>query len=319
MNALLKAWIKETIRSNTGLSALAFRLSRLGMHSDLAAADVAIDGIVEGGVEPNGSHLDILKRHFVKSPVKPPPDPFSAAYHQWSLDQYEAVARRGYAHQNEIAVTTFDYIRDRFMPYMTQDPQFTGHYLQSQAFVIANLPLKPGMKVLEMGAGWGNLSLAMALLGASVTAVEINPDFCKLIEHRLHVHGRSISVVHEDFVSFAEKPGESYDIVVFEASFHHCSDHLRLLAALAKRLNKGGTIVFANEPFFKPGNPALPYPWGLRLDLASLVYVRRYGWLELGFTESHMTEACRRLGLTLKRVSGAAFGAENLFLARDGS
>lgn len=315
MKTLLKSLLREAVRSNALLSSLVFRGRSLGMHTGLKAMDATLDKVIGSSSEPTGSHLEILKRHFLRPLEMPPADPFSSAYRQWNLNQYQLIAGHDYTQQNEIAKTTLDAIRNRFMPFMSGDARFTGHYLKELAFVIGQLPLKPGMKVLEMGAGWGNLSLAMGLLDASVTAVEINPVFCELLEHRLGIHGRKISVVQDDFVAFAEKPGETYDIVVFEAAFHHCSDHLRLLAALSKRLNPGGTLVFANEPFFKSSNPALPYPWGLRLDLASLVYVRRYGWLELGFAESHMAEACRQLGLKLKRISGAGYAAEDLFFA----
>ncbi|MBU6296156.1 MAG: methyltransferase domain-containing protein, partial [Planctomycetes bacterium] len=46
----------------------------------------------------------------------------------------------------------------------------------------ANLP--PGASILDMGCGWGLSSEAMAFSGASVTAVDINPQFVELIEKR---------------------------------------------------------------------------------------------------------------------------------------
>jgi 16S rRNA (adenine1518-N6/adenine1519-N6)-dimethyltransferase len=61
--------------------------------------------------------------------------------------------------------------------------------------------LEPGQRVLEIGAGLGALTVALADTGARVTAVEIDEHLLAVL--RAQVEGRGVRVVHADALTLA--------------------------------------------------------------------------------------------------------------------
>jgi SAM-dependent methyltransferase len=152
--------------------------------------------------------------------------------------------------------------------------------------------------VLEFGFGWGNSTIALALSGLRMTAVDIESDFCDLLKLRARRHEVDIAVINDDFM-WAERATEPFDAAIFFESFHHCSDHMRLLRALQTTVKPGGRIYFGAEPIVVD----FPIPWGLRMDGESLWAIRANKWLELGFNESYFREALARTGwIAIKHV-----------------
>ena len=100
--------------------------------------------------------------------------------------------------------------------------------------------------MLEYGAGFGQVALAFATLGAEVHTVDINAEFCHGImrlARRYKVNLRA-HVGEFDFV-----PGEqNYDLIYFYESFHHCLHFTSLMPLLTQRLASGGRIMLAGEP-----------------------------------------------------------------------
>jgi hypothetical protein len=66
-------------------------------------------------------------------------------------------------------------------------------------------------------------------------------------------------------------------------------------------LTKEGIIVFAAEPIVADAMSFLPYPWGLRLQGESLRAICKWGWLELGFSETYFYELLHRNNLCFQR------------------
>lgn len=163
---------------------------------------------------------------------------------------------------------------------------------------IRSLDLKPGASVLEFGPGWGNTTLALAMMGFDVTAVDIEANFCRLIETRAAQAGIPVNVVNGDF-AWIETIVEPVDAVLFFECFHHASDHLRIIKALARATKDDGKVYFAAEPI----NADFPIPWGLRLDGESLWAIRKNGWLELGFNESYFVPAMMKHGWSMAKHS----------------
>lgn len=75
----------------------------------------------------------------------------------------------------------------------------------------------PGSRVLEIGPGTGQATLALADLGASVTAVELGAGLADVL--RSKVSGRDVTVVTTTFEDFA-LPAEPYAAVVAFTSWH---------------------------------------------------------------------------------------------------
>jgi SAM-dependent methyltransferase len=222
-----------------------------------------------------------------------PVDPFSPEYTEFQMALYRRISGKGYTPQNE--KTKFDVAKAdrRPFPYYTGSCRTAGFFTMGVGFLLHCLNLPPGARVLEFGAGWGNTTMAMAMLGLDVTAVDIEPDFCDLLRLRARRHEVDVTVVNEDFL-WAETVQEPFDAVVFFECFHHCADHRRLLAALDHAVKPGGRVYFGAEPILSD----FPLPWGLRMDGESLWAIRNNGWMELGFNEAYFREALIRAGWT---------------------
>jgi SAM-dependent methyltransferase len=226
-----------------------------------------------------------------------PPDPFSAQYRRKVFELYEWLHGGIYSTSNEVTPFDVEAAADSPFPYATHSAQTVGNHLMAVGHVIRTLDLLPGSRVLEFGPGWGNTTVALAQMGHDVTAIDIEPRFVQLIETRSERVHAAVDVRLGDFSSIDELDGP-YDAVLFFESFHHCADHMALLAGLDRVVAPGGRVLFAAEPI----TDALPVPWGLRLDGESLWAIRRHGWLELGFKESYFCEALRRVGWIAEAV-----------------
>jgi len=228
---------------------------------------------------------------FQMLPSPPPADPFSQAFRAHQLDVYRWIAGRDYTLKNE--ETSFDVadaMRQPF-PYSTGSCKTVGEQLMAIGYLMNRIDLAPGSSVLEFGPGWGNTTLALAQTGMAVTAVDIEARFCELIRQRASLSGVDVDVVHSDFM-WVEQTDKTYDVVLFFECFHHCADHLRLLRGLHRVLKPGGRIMFCAEPVYAE----FPQPWGLRLDGQSLWSIRRFGWMELGFSEHYFQQALALTG-----------------------
>lgn len=218
-------------------------------------------------------------------------DPHSPAYRERELRIYEWISGRHYEPANE--VTTLD-VRDaarRPYPYFTRSAAAVGNQLMAIGFLIKALDVPPGGRILELGAGWGNLTVALARTGYDVVAIDVASDFLSVVGERASQEACSVRLVRGDFSAVCELD-ETFDAVVFFESFHHCLDHAALVRELDRVVRAGGRIVFGAEPIFED----FEVPWGMRLDGESLWAIRRNGWLELGFRESYFREMLRRAG-----------------------
>jgi 2-polyprenyl-3-methyl-5-hydroxy-6-metoxy-1,4-benzoquinol methylase len=219
-----------------------------------------------------------------------PSDPYSSDYSERVFDLYKVISGRDrYEVQNEHMDFPVD--ANRPFPFYTESPQTVGHQIMGIGFIITTMQLPPGSSVLELGAGWGNPTIALARMGYDLMAVDINETFADLIKERAQKLSLDVASVTGAFLE-VDKLGRTFDAVLFYESFHHCSDHVELISKLAGVLNAGGKVFFAAEPI----TDAFPVPWGIRMDGESLWAMRQNGWLELGFQESYFVRTLLRLG-----------------------
>ncbi len=229
-------------------------------------------------------------------PTEVPADPFSSEYHEFQMAAYRRISGRNYAPQNEASAFDVAAADRRPFPFYTNSCRTAGYFTMGMGFLLHSLDLPAGARVVEFGPGWGNTTLAMAMTGLDVTAVDIEENFCELLRLRARRHDISLTVIHGDFM-WAETVMEPFDAAVFFECFHHCSDHMRLLRALCSAIKPDGRIYFAAEPIL----PDFPLPWGLRMDGESLWAIRSQGWMELGYQESYFREALARTGWSVTR------------------
>jgi 2-polyprenyl-3-methyl-5-hydroxy-6-metoxy-1,4-benzoquinol methylase len=225
-----------------------------------------------------------------------PKDPFSAEYAARQLELYREVSGRADYQAVSAEQSRFDVesaVCNPY-PYFTHSAKTVGDQLIAQGQVIAQLDVPAHSRVLEFGPGWGNLTLQMAQMGHHVTAVDICPEFLELIRRRAALLSLSIETACREMLAFeTDKP---FDAIVFFESFHHCSDHLKMLDRLHDLLRPDGLLIFAREPITPTSHGWGRYPWGVRLDGLSVLSTRKFGWLELGFTHEYFLKALDRTG-----------------------
>jgi SAM-dependent methyltransferase len=109
---------------------------------------------------------------------------------------------------------------------------------------------RPGMRVLDVGAGRGWAAKHLALRGCDAVAIEVNPDDQVGL-------GRANALMAQAGVRFDALIGdsenlpfadESFDVVFAAAALHHTSDLNLLLRNIRRVLRPGGRLVAMNEP-----------------------------------------------------------------------
>jgi ubiquinone/menaquinone biosynthesis C-methylase UbiE len=181
---------------------------------------------------------------------------------------------------------------------------------------IARLELKPGMRVLDVACGSGNLAVPAARSGAIVTGVDIATNLVEQARARAESEGLTIQFDEGDAENLPYD-NASFDVVVsmFGAMF---APRPELVAAeLVRVCRPGGRIAMANwtpEGFIGemfrvtgkhvPPPPGMPSPlkWGdeetvrerLRDGIADLQLTRRMCQFKYPFPPSEVVEFFRR-------------------------
>lgn len=224
---------------------------------------------------------------------------------------YAALAGKEYISANEVTPFDVDSAAVNPFPYLNKSCELVGNHLMAIGFLIKNLNLPVGAKILEFGPGWGNTTLILAKMGFDVTAVDIEQNFIDLIDKRAQMECLKIKTIRDDF-SYINTVSEPVDAVLFFECFHHSADHLAIIRSFDKAVKRGGVVCFASEPITSD----FPIPWGLRMDGQSIWAIRRNGWLELGFNERYFHSALAKFGWRGSFVSGHDSPESKLIIAK---
>lgn len=120
---------------------------------------------------------------------------------------------------------------------------------------IAHAELADGQQILELGCGWGSLTLAMAerFPAARITAVSNSrPQRRHILSEAVRRNLTNVEVITADMNAFV--PPGRYDRVVSVEMFEHMSNWRRLLLGVRQWLNPGGKLFIhifthANAPY----------------------------------------------------------------------
>jgi hypothetical protein len=157
------------------------------------------------------------------------------------------------------------------------------------------------LRLIEFGAGWGNLSIPLAKSGVDTTIVDIDRGFLDRAERIAAREGVKVQTICGDFNEVAQGDHGRFNVAVFQSSFHHCLDFERLIVALrTNMLDRDGMILFVNEPI----SDELQFPWGLRYDGESLWAIMCNKWLELGFHSDFFSEMLLKNGMLPQTIPG---------------
>ena len=227
-------------------------------------------------------------------------DPFSEEYRDLVLEIYYDLRgnRDPYqpARDEQSGIVMPDNLSTGVSPWNFRNASFVAEFLLSWGHIMQglDLPANSNAKVLEYGVGSGQLLLFLARLGLQVYAVDIDRASLELV--RAQAEAGCIPVKTEQAAFGEGFVSESFDRFIFFEAFHHALGFLPLLNLLRRRLNPGGKLLLCGEPVVGEPIAAVPYPWGPRLDGLSVFCIRRYGWMELGFTTAFLIEAFHRTG-----------------------
>ncbi len=231
-------------------------------------------------------------------------DPFSADYRSAVLDLYATLrGREGdatYLVERDEASESGGHLPadlwTELVPWSFRDLKLSAEFLLSWAQIFRLLEVGPGQSVLEYGPGSGQILLMLARMGVQAHGVDIDQTALDGIRGQAEVLGLPVALERASFgEGFID---ERFDAILFFEAFHHALDFPALLQRLRARLKPGGRLVLCGEPVVEKPTPAIPFPWGPRLDALSVLCMRRWGWMELGFTEPFLVEAARRAGWT---------------------
>lgn len=134
-------------------------------------------------------------------------------------------SKRNVAHHYDLSATLYDHFLDAdrqySMAYYT-DPSNSLEQAQAdkKAHIAAKLAIRPGMKVLDIGCGWGGMALYLhAKTGAEVLGVTLSEEQLKIARERAEKAGVADKVRFE-LIDYRHVTGQ-FDRIVSVGMFEH--------------------------------------------------------------------------------------------------
>ena len=126
------------------------------------------------------------------------------------------------------------------------------------SLMLANLGIKPGMTVCDMGCGNGFHTLKMAKMTGptgSVLAVDVQPEMLKLLRDRSEKEGiENITPILGSF-HHPRLPANSVDMILLVDVYHEFSHPVTMLKGMRDSLRPEGVIVLVE---FRAEDPKVP-------------------------------------------------------------
>ncbi len=226
-------------------------------------------------------------------------DPFSPEYKPAAMELY--LSLRGRAEQGYLATRDEapaaqlpDNLWTGLIPWSFGEAGMVSEHLLAWGHIFAHLKLPSGGSLLEYGPGSGQLLLMLSRMGYRACGVDI--DAVALEGIRTQAAHLQLPVETERAEFGRGFDGQKFDCILFYESFHHAFDFDALLIGLHDRLRPGGRVVLCGEPVVPAPFGGIPYPWGPRLDALSVFCIRRFGWMELGFTHDYLMKIADATG-----------------------
>ncbi|MBA4072262.1 MAG: hypothetical protein C0497_10570 [Gemmatimonas sp.] len=101
-------------------------------------------------------------------------------------------------------------------------------------------------RVLDVGAGTGNLSAHFLNAGASVVSADVSPGCLRVVSERLAPSGRH-AVQLIDGRSLRAFADATFDVAACYSVLHHVPDYLALVAEMARVVRPGGLVYLDHE------------------------------------------------------------------------
>jgi SAM-dependent methyltransferase len=158
--------------------------------------------------------------------------------------------RENEVHRERVSGWTADVIR---ATYPTAEDFFKAYRDSAEGQQLREVvqSLKPGVRILDVGAGHGIIAIYLASLGFQVAAVEPSPDLCDYIERAANLYGMKLDIYNLSAEYLHLLPSGGFDLCMFNASLHHCDNPVRALANCHDLLAPDGKLALLNEPLLQ--------------------------------------------------------------------
>jgi protein-L-isoaspartate O-methyltransferase len=130
----------------------------------------------------------------------------------------------------------------------TRQPPYFGTQADARVMAIAREAPDPRTcKVLDVGAGTGRNTLALARLGFPVDALEMNAQFAQTIAGTAQQEALPVRVIQRDMFASGDTLAQDYGLIVVSevvSDFRNCAQLRGLMEMAAGALGRGGNLVF---------------------------------------------------------------------------
>jgi len=123
-------------------------------------------------------------------------------------------------------------------------------------YAIAAARLQPGMRVLDIGGGWGSFLKFAGRRGIEVTSLTISPRQFEYLTHAIASESLPCRVLMQDVYKYRVPDEARYDAIVNLGVTEHLPDYATLTAQYRRLLKPGGRIYFdscASEQLYDVG------------------------------------------------------------------
>ena len=123
-------------------------------------------------------------------------------------------------------------------------------------FIESVLPIKPGMRVMEIGCGEAGVLLAFLERGCTGVGVEL--DSPRLVNAaawtKEYLDAGKVQYIDKNIynVDVDKELGGKFDIIILKDVIEHIHDQRKLIAEMKRLLNPGGSIFFGFPPWQMP-------------------------------------------------------------------
>jgi cyclopropane-fatty-acyl-phospholipid synthase len=183
------------------------------------------------------------------------------------LHQYNPIprARRNVAHHYDLSDQLYELFLDRDRQYscayfLGSDDDIDTAQLNKRNHIASKLLLRPGMKVLDIGSGWGGLALHLAAeCGVDVTGLTLSTEQLKVAQRRAAAAGLA-DRVHFHLRDYREEI-DSYDRVVSVGMFEHVgvNQYPAFFSQLNRLLKPDGVALL--HSIGRSDGPGATNPW----------------------------------------------------------